>query len=80
MIKYGDKVRIRKDSPFYGADDLRKDGRHDWVVQNNPKDMDGLVIETDLPSMFGFNIKVRWENGRSNNYNAESLEVVDGTD
>ena len=76
MIRYGDRVRIKKDSVRYGIDDLRKDGRKDIKVQVNPKDMDGLVIETDLPTMFGFNILVRWENGNSNNYSEHELEVV----
>lgn len=78
MLKYGDRVRIKKDSVLYGIDDTRKDGRRDIKVQVNPKDMDGLVIETDNPSMFGFNILVRWENGNSNAYSGHELEVIDG--
>src|SRR5690606_6586314 len=61
-IYVGQKVRIREDSPFYG------DGRA------NPVDVTGEVSE--FFTRDEFQLVVDWENGFSNTYSFEDLEVV----
>lgn len=75
MVRYGDRVTLSKDSQFYNLPP-RRDGRTD--INENPKDMKGIVQEVANHSMFGFNILVRWENETINAYTSNDLEVIDG--
>lgn len=63
MPKYeiGDIVRISKKSDYYG--------RH----SNNPKYVNGEVVENDRKSSYAYYVK--WNNGRQNSYREEDLKL-----
>jgi hypothetical protein len=63
IFKVGDKVKIRKDSGFYG------DGAR------NPKDKIGTITEIDLEDGLDLPIRVTWADGAKNTYNDNDLEV-----
>lgn len=62
-FKVGDKVKIRKDSAYYGASDT-----------HNPADAVGEVVRID--SIGSHNYKVQWPDGR-NDYRAKDLELAE---
>lgn len=62
-FREGDIVRIAKSSAYY------KDGYY-----NNPKDTNGVVIQTDNPTEL--NYRVRWDSGSRNSYGEEDLKLV----
>jgi hypothetical protein len=64
-FKVGDKVKIKKGTRFYGADD----------ESSNPKDMVGEITRVEKPSE-RLNIKVKWQNGAINSYDTKDLELV----
>lgn len=61
-FKVGDKVKIRKDSGFYG------DGAR------NPKDKIGTITEIDLEDGLDLPIRVTWADGAKNTYSEADLE------
>jgi hypothetical protein len=63
IFKVGDKVKIKKDSIFYG------DGT------KNPKDKIGEITEIDLEPN-GLPIRVTWSGGSKNAYEEQDLELV----
>jgi len=65
-FKVGDKVKIRKDSIFYG------DGT------KNPKDKIGEITEIDLKEGRRLPIRVTWSDGAKNTYNEDDLEFYQG--
>jgi hypothetical protein len=65
-FKVGDKVKIRKDSGFYG------DGAR------NPKDKIGEITEIDLKDGVDLPIRVTWADGAKNTYNEDDLELYQG--
>lgn len=64
MFKVKDRVLIRKDSEYY------TDREH------NPKKVKGTVVNIEDLEEDRHNIKVDWDNGRSNVYRIEDLELV----
>jgi len=63
IFKVDDKVKIRKDSGFYG------DGAR------NPKDKIGTITEIDLEDGLDLPIRVTWADGAKNTYSEADLEV-----
>ena len=61
-FKVGDKVKIRKDSGFYGDGD------------RNPKDKIGTITEIDLEDGLDLPIRVTWADGAKNTYSEADLE------
>ena len=61
MFKVGDKVKIRKNSHYYGED-----------PDYNPADVIGTVIK--VCSHGHFNTDVLWPSGEHNQYNTNDLE------
>ena len=85
----GDKVRIRKDSDYYGLDegDMWFSADYAEDASSNPADTDGVVTELDLELLDEYQaegydmadchyIKVEWDNGTYNWYTANDLEIV----
>ena len=65
-FKVGDKIKIKKDSKFYG------DGAR------NPKDKIGEITEIDLKEGRKLPIRVTWSDGAKNTYNEDDLEFYQG--
>lgn len=66
-FKVGDRVRIQKSSRFYG------------ISTSNPRDVVGVIIEDRRggpQADFLMDFSVEWDNGKSNSYNVEDLELV----
>lgn len=64
-FKIGDKVKIRKDSPFYNK------------LFNGDKDSEGKIIMNHKESREHFIYRVRWTNKQENNYRFIDLELYD---
>lgn len=64
-FKVGDRVKIRKDSEYYGDSD------------KNPKDIEGTIIE--IVPKGNLNIRVEWDNNSKNSYASKDLELVKQT-
>lgn len=60
MFKVGDRVRIRKDSEYYGMD-----------VKTNPADVDGVVNKVGERCIY-----VLWDTGRTNSYLHRDLKYA----
>jgi ribosomal protein L21E len=65
-FKVGDKIKIRKDSKFFG------DGAR------NPKDKIGEITGIDLKDGLNLPIRVTWSDGAKNTYNEDDLEFYQG--
>jgi hypothetical protein len=66
-FKVGDRVRIRKESRYYG------------INRANPKDTVGVITQDrrwDPSTEYMMHFRVKWENDTSNAYNVEDLELV----
>lgn len=61
------KVRIRKDSKYYGIDN------------SNPKDIEGKIIRIYDYDSDVLNINVLWDNKKENVYNESDLELIELT-
>lgn len=61
-FKVGDKVKIRKDSIYYG------------YGENNPVDVRGTIHQYVYSSGVRLPYTVNWDNGEYNNYSSSDLE------
>jgi len=64
-LKVGDRVKIKKDSMWYGDGD------------NNPTNVVGVINNTNNDSHYDLKITVDWDNGTYNAYKEEDLELAD---
>ena len=60
-LKVGDRVRIKESSEYYG-----------YTIYN--PSCDGTIRKIEA---FDLGIRVDWDNGLSNDYNEEDLELID---
>ena len=65
-FKVGDRVRIKKESSYYGRD------------ENNPANEVGVVTKTS--QYYHYHIRVIWDNKCTNTYRESDLELVQEKD
>lgn len=70
-LDVGDKVVIGEDSKFYNTVDAQGN-----PCQYNPTGLHGEVVSIGHPTLFGFDVKVQWDNGKHNAYTHKDLEVI----
>ena len=66
-FKKGDRVRISKDSEYYGGG------------KSNPSDCEGTVTKYHAGDLQKFTTRVDWDNGTDNSYEDHDLELATNT-
>jgi hypothetical protein len=75
-FKPGDKVRIRKNSQYYGDGSNNPISCEGAVTQIDPEELKGNLLDAEN----SFPIEVNWDNGVENHYSYFDLEYVDKTE
>lgn len=63
MFKKGDRVKISVMSVYW-----------EYGNSGNPRNVEGVIYQDNCSSSFRY--RVRWDNGRTNCYNNQDLELV----